>query len=147
MVGWSQPWLAPDVATLDTNSGSRLNTAIATPNVMISVMMIGPLPSSTSSSSAWTLALRTSQLGADHERLVEDHEPTHERPLGGARCADAAVERLRGGDDPAVRVAQGDGDRVAPAHEDALHQGLASVGERGSAARSAGGGRRRCGIR
>ncbi len=43
------------------NRGSRLKTASATPNVMSSVTMIVPLPSSTSSSSAWTLALRISQ--------------------------------------------------------------------------------------
>ena len=49
----------------------------------------------------------------------------------------AGIEPLGGGDDAAVGMAQGDRDRVATAHEHAFHEGLAAVGERGSAARTA----------
>ena len=90
--------------------------------------MIEPLPSSTSSSSAWTLALRIEPAGADDEGLVQDDEAAHERPLGVALAVDPAVEALGGGDDAAVGMAQGDRDRVAAAHEHALHEGLAAIG-------------------
>ena len=43
------------------------------------------------------------------------------------------VEALGREDDPAVRVAQGDRDRVATAHQDALDEGLAAVGVGGHA--------------
>ena len=59
--GWAQPWVAPDVATLEMNSGSSVKAAMAAANVIRSMTTIEPLPSSTSSSSAWTLALRISQ--------------------------------------------------------------------------------------
>ena len=66
---------------------------------------------------------------ADDERLVQDDEAADERPLRPARAVEARVEALGGVDDVAVRMAQGDGDRVAAAHQDALDQGLAAVGE------------------
>ena len=44
-----------------------------------------------------------------------------------ARAVETGVEALGGVDDPAVGVPQGDGDRVAAAHQDALDQSLAAV--------------------
>ena len=75
--------------------------------------------------------------GADDERLVQDDQAAHERPLRDARGVHARIEALGGGDDASVRVAQRDRDRVATAHEDALEEGLASVGEQGAAAAAA----------
>ena len=59
--GWAQPWVEPDVATLEMNSGSSVKAAMAAANVIRSMTTIEPLPSSTSSSSACTFALRISQ--------------------------------------------------------------------------------------
>ena len=68
----------------------------------------------------------------DDERLVQDDEAADERPLRDQRVPwNAGFEALRGDDDPAVGMAQGDGDRVAAAHQDALDEGLAAVGEAG----------------
>ena len=74
---------------------------------------------------------------ADDQRLVQDDEAAHERPSPHPRGVDLGVEVLGGGDDAAVRMAQSDRDRVATAHEDALHEGLSSVGEGGSVAATA----------
>ena len=49
--------------------------------------------------------------GADDQRLVEDDEPAHERPLGGATCRGSRCRAFRGVDDPAVGMTEGDGDR------------------------------------
>ena len=67
--------------------------------------------------------------GADDQRLVQDHQPTDQGQRGPARAPEAGLEPLVGPDDAPVGVAQGDSDRVAPAHEHALDQGLAAVGE------------------
>ena len=65
--------------------------------------------------------------GTDEQGLVQDDEAADERDLRPARAVEARVEPLGGEDDPAVGVAEGDGDRIAAAHQDALDQGLAAV--------------------
>ena len=99
-----------------------------------SIRATEPLPSSTPSSSAWTLALRTSQRVPTTSVSYRTTRPRIERPLRPARAVEAGVEALGGVDDLAVRVAQGDGDRIATAHQDALDEGLAAVGVAGHAA-------------
>jgi hypothetical protein len=47
--------------TLAMNRGSRKNTPMPATRVSVSIRAIEPLPSSTPSSAAWRLALRTSQ--------------------------------------------------------------------------------------
>ena len=96
--------------------------------------MIEPLPSSTPSSSAWTLALRTSQRVPTTSVSYRTTRPRIERPLRPARPVEAGVEAFGGVDDPAVGMAQGDRDRVATAHQDALDEGLAAVGVGGHGA-------------
>ena len=64
----------------------------------------------------------------DDERLVEDDQAAHQRPLRPAGAVEARVEALGGVHDLAVRMAQGHGDRVATAHQDALDERLAAVG-------------------
>ncbi len=49
------------VVTLAMNSGSRKKTPTPATSVRVSIRAIEPLPSSTPSSAAWRLALRTSQ--------------------------------------------------------------------------------------
>ena len=65
----------------------------------------------------------------DDERLVQDDQPPNEGPLAHRRGMDTRVQLLGRSHDPPIRMAQGDRDRVATAHEDALHEGLSSVGE------------------
>ena len=72
----------------------------------------------------------------DDQGLVQHDEPADERPLRPARAVEAAVETLRGVHDVTVGVAQGDGDRVTPTHQDALDQGLAAVREGGHGGQS-----------
>ena len=76
--------------------------------------------------------------GAHDEGLVQDDQAADERHLRPARAVEARVEALGREDDLAVRVAQGDGDRVTTAHQDALDEGLAAVGEAGHARKSTG---------
>ena len=103
-----------------------------------SIRTIEPLPSSTPSSSAWTLALRTSQRVPTTSVSYRTTRPRIERPLRPARPVEAGVEPLRGAHDVAVGMAQGDRDRVAAAHQDALDQGLAAVGVGGHVGQSTG---------
>ena len=95
--------------------------------------VIAPLPSSTPSSAACTLRAPDQPARADDQRLVQDDEPAQERQLRIAGAVDARIEPLGRVHDPAVRMAQGDGDRVAAAHQHTLDQGLAAVGEAGHA--------------
>ena len=67
--------------------------------------------------------------GPDHDRLVEDHEPAHERQARPARCPEAYRQLLVRPHDPSVRVAERHRDHVASAHEDAFDERLASVRE------------------
>ena len=133
--GCAQPWSDPDVATVEMNSGNRVKTAIATPSMTRSITIDRALAELMSSSSPWTLALRMSQR-------VPTTSVSY-RTTGRARTAtsprvpvDAGVEPLRGVDDPAIGVAEGDGDRVATAHEDALDERLAAVGIAGHGGKS-----------
>ena len=89
---------------------------------------IEPLPSSTPSSSAWTPALRTSQRVPTISVSYRTTRPRRNGSFEPARAVEAGVEALRGVEDPAVGVAEGDGDRVAAAHQDAFDQRLAAVG-------------------
>ena len=131
--GWTQPWSVPDAATLEMNSGQQREDRDGQPEgdhehdddralAELDVVLLG-----------LDVGAADQPAGADDEGLVQDDEAADERPLGVALAVDAAVEALGGGDDPAVGVAQRDGDRVAAAHEDALHEGLAAVGVVGTA--------------
>ena len=92
-----------------------------------SMIATEPLPSSTPSSSAWTLALRISQRVPTTRVSYRTTRPRTNGHL--ARVAvDAGIEAFGGEDDPAVRVTEGDGDRVAAAHQVGLDEGLATVG-------------------
>ena len=68
-------------------------------------------------------------LGADDERLVEHDDAPEERGAGEAVAVQDAVERLLASEDLAVRPAHGHADGALAAHVDALHEGLAAVGE------------------
>ena len=94
---------------------------------------IEPLPSSTPSSCSLDVRAAHEPAGADDERLVQDDEAADERHLRPARAVEAGVEAFRGVHDVAVGMAQGDRDRVATAHQDALDEGLAAVGVAGHA--------------
>ena len=97
-------------------------------SVTRSMIATEPLPSSTPSSSRLDVRAADEPAGPDDERLVQDDQAADERPLRPAGAVEAGVEALGGEDDLAVRVAQGDRDRVATAHQDALDEGLAAVG-------------------
>ncbi len=97
-----------------------------------------PLPSSTPSSSAWTFALRTSQRVPTTSVSYRTTRPRTNGHFDQRRAVEARVEPLGREDDPAVGVAEGDGDRVATAHEDALDEGLAAVGVPGHGGQSTG---------
>ena len=75
---------------------------------------------------------------ADDEGLVQDNEAPDERQLRPAAAVEAGVEALGSPHDLAVRMAEGDGDGVAAAHEDTLDEGLSAVGESGHARKSTG---------
>ena len=77
--------------------------------------------------------------GADDQGLVQDDEPAHERGPREPVAVEAGIEALGREHDPAVGVAERDGDRVAAAHHDALDQRLAAVVEAGHAASLPGG--------
>src|SRR6185503_11646381 len=64
----------------------------------------------------------------DEQRLVEDDQSAQEPQLRPACPVDRAVEARGRVHDPAVRVAEGNRNRVAAAHEDAFDQRLAPVG-------------------
>ena len=128
------PASTPDVATLEMNSGSRVKTAMRHAErdqqhhddralAELDVVLLG-----------LDVGAADQPARADDERLVQDDESAHERPLGGRRGVHARVEPLGGGHDAAVGMAQRHRDRVATAHEHALDEGLAAVGVRGSAA-------------
>ncbi len=70
---------------------------------------------------------------ADDERLVQDDEPAHERQSRPARAVESGVEPFGGPHDAAVGMAQRHRDRIATAHEHALDESLATVGESGHA--------------
>ena len=77
---------------------------------------------------AWTFALRISQRVPT---TSVSYRTTRPRTNGhfAERCPWKPESSALGrGDDRAVRVAQGDGDRIATAHQDALDEGLAAVG-------------------
>ena len=80
--------------------------------------------------------------GAHDERLVQDDEAAHERGRGEPPAMRPGVQRLRCPDDAPVRVAEGDRDRVASAHEDALDERLSAVVEPCHAGKSTGGPRK-----
>ena len=107
-------------------------------SVMTSISATEPLPSSTPSSSAWTLALRTSQRVPTISVSYRTTRPRTNGSFDQRLAVEAGVEALGGPDDAAVGVAQGDRDRVAAAHEDALDERLAAVGEAGHARKSTG---------
>src|SRR4029450_9831101 len=65
--------------------------------------------------------------GPDDQRLVQDDESAEQGQLRPAAAVEAGVEALGVPDDPAVRVAERDGDRVPAAHEDALDERLTAV--------------------
>ena len=128
---WTMSFSMLPAVNVATTSGRMKNSPMPRTAVMPSISATPPLPISTPSSSAWRPALRTSQLGAHDEGLVEHDEPAHERPLGGGLAAEAALELLRGVDDPAVGMTEGDGDGIAAAHHDAFDERLAAIGEAG----------------
>ena len=68
-------------------------------------------------------------LGADDEGLVEHDHAAEEWRAGEAVAVEDAVERLLAREDLAVRSAHGHADGGLAAHVDALHEGLAAVGE------------------
>jgi hypothetical protein len=74
----------------------------------------------------------------DDERFVQDDQAANQRPFRPRRPVEARIEPLGGKDDPAVRVAHRDRDRIATAHEDALDQGLTAVGVLGHGSQSTG---------
>ena len=91
--GWTQPWVEPDVATLEMNSGSSVKTAMAAANVIeehdddralaeLDVVLLG-------------LHVRAADqpARADDEGLVQDDQPAHERPLRGRGCVDPLSSR------------------------------------------------------
>ena len=144
--GWAQPWVEPDVATLEMNSGSSVKAAMAAANVIRSMTTIEPLPSSTSSSSACTFALRISQRVPMTRVSYRRTRPRTNGHFAAGERVGSLVQPLGGRDDAAVRMAQRDGDRVATAHEHAFHEGLAAIGVPRTAVgrdRRGGGGRHR----
>ena len=74
----------------------------------------------------------------DDQRLVEDDEAADEGQLGPRGAMESGTESLCSVDDAAVGVAEGDGNRVATAHEDALDQRLSAVGVPGHGGESSG---------
>ena len=118
-------------STLATNSGNRKNTPTPATSVRPSMSAIEPLPSSTPYSSAWTFALRISQRVPT---TSVSYRTTSPRTNGQRETREPCTPESRRSvayDDAAVRVAEGDRDRVAPAHEHALDEGLAPVRESG----------------
>ena len=67
--------------------------------------------------------------GAHHERVVQQHDPAHERRPGKAVAVEGRGKRLGRPDDHPVGAAEGHPDRVGAAHQDPFHQRLAAVGE------------------
>ena len=104
---------------------------------MPSISATGPLPSSTPSSSAWTLALRTSQRVPTTSVSYRTTRPRRTGSFDAAGPVEAAVEWLVGPDDASVRRAECDRDRVATAHEHALDERLTAIGEPGHRASAA----------
>ena len=65
--------------------------------------------------------------GADDQRLVEDDQAAHEGQPRRPGAVESRVEALGRPDDLPVRVAEGNGDGVTTAHQDALDQRLTAV--------------------
>ena len=107
--------------------------------VMPSISATLPLPSSTPSSSAWRPADRISQRVPTISVSYRTTSPRTNGARGQAVAVEPGVEALGREHDPAVGVAQRDGDRVAAAHHDALDERLAAVVEAGHAASLPGG--------
>ncbi len=88
---------------------------------------IEPLPSSTLVLLGLDVRAADEPAGADDQRLVQDDQAAENGHFAPARAVEPRVEALGGVDDPAVRVAQRDGDRIATAHQHAFDEGLAAV--------------------
>ena len=135
-----QPVLDVAVVTLAMNSGSRKKTPTPARSVSPSISAMGPLPSSTPSSSACTLALRTSQRVPTTSVSYRTTRPRRNgsfdqrvpwKPRRVARwprrCGRPGAERDR--------------DRVPAAHQHALDERLTAIGEPGHRAESTARGR------
>ena len=115
------------VVTLAMNSGSRKKTPTPATSVRVSIRAIEPLPSSTPLVGGLEAGAPDEPARPHDQRLVEHDEAADEGQLRPARAVDARVEALRGIDDAAVGMAEGDGDRVTAAHQDAFDERLAAV--------------------
>src|SRR5487761_2679816 len=149
-------WITPSTARSTTplwlpaiafasRSGRKKKSPTPTTRVRPSISATAPFPSSALSTGAGDGAAgpgavgdalasgaprRADQPAGSHDQgLVEDDQPADEREARPARGAESHGQLLVRPDDAPVRMAERHRDRVAPAHEHTLDEGLAAVGE------------------
>ena len=125
---WTNPLSMLLVVSVAMISGSRKKTPIPATRVRSSIRATAPRPSSTPSSDAASDADRTSQRVPTTSVSYRTTSPRTSGSFAQRLPWKPESRRSVCPHDAALGAAEGDGDRIATAHQDALDEGLSAVG-------------------